>query len=188
MPAVASALGARLSGGRTATKRDEKLDAVARERLAAVKQQIADSLKAVQSRKPLDAEPDRARKVRRLQAVTGLPKSKAEGVVAAAYGNDAGGRPEDGADTRRAHGRRIDPGPYRGLPRVEFSREGCAEPSRSLSPRFPEGWSGGSAMPTVRPRVLGAAGTCLRASQTCCLGLLKEDGSRVHLACTCSSR
>jgi len=63
MPVVASALGARLSGGRTATKRDEKLDAVARERLAAVKQQIADSLKAVQSGKPLDAEPDRARKV-----------------------------------------------------------------------------------------------------------------------------
>ena len=63
MPVVASALGARLSAGRTAVKKDDKLDAVARERLAAVKQQIADSLKAVQSRKPLDAEPDRARKV-----------------------------------------------------------------------------------------------------------------------------
>jgi len=57
MPAVASALGARLSGGRTATKRDEKLDAVARERLAAVKQQIADSLK--QSRAASRSTPSR---------------------------------------------------------------------------------------------------------------------------------
>ena len=115
MPAVASALGARLSGGRTATKRDEKLDAVARERLAAVKQQIADSLKAVQSGKPLDAEPDRARKVRRLQAVTDLPKSKAEGVVAAAYGK-----------TMLAEDRKMVLTPA--VPRVDFLEKGALSP------------------------------------------------------------
>lgn len=54
-----------------------------RERIGSpgVTQEIARSLRAIAEGRPLEAEPDEARRVRRVQAVTGLPRTTAEAVA-----------------------------------------------------------------------------------------------------------